>query len=190
VLCRRGSDARHFLPFLLQFLSVSTRRLPNDIHNQIWPWKKKKQKNKKTKHSLNFKSLSLNFSIFKISNSLKIRGLSPPRSLVHSGGSPHLLFPEVACLHLFLLALRASVLFPHTVPDQGPLYSNCHSTLFTFPPKPLPPSPLVIAFFSLPSGTEEPSLEHFSLLSVLDSVDSILCILYGLFLFFFFFVFG
>jgi hypothetical protein len=43
-------------------------------------------------------------------------------------------------------------------------------TPFTFPPKSLPPSPLVIAFFYLPSGTEAPSLGSFSLLTFLSSV--------------------
>jgi hypothetical protein len=36
----------------------------------------------------------------------------------------------------------------------------------------------VIAFFSVPSGTEPSSLGHFSLLSLLNSVNSILYILY------------
>jgi hypothetical protein len=52
--------------------------------------------------------------------------LSPPRSLIHSSGSPpHLLSPEFACFPSFLLALRASVLFlsiclPHPCPLSQP----------------------------------------------------------------------
>jgi hypothetical protein len=54
----------------------------------------------------------------------------------------------------------------------------------TFPPRSLPPFPLVIAFFSLPSGTEVSSLGHFGLLSFLSSVDYILSVLHsGFFLF-------
>jgi hypothetical protein len=40
---------------------------------------------------------------------------------VHSGVSPKLLFPEVACLHSFCWLSRASVLFPHPIPNQVPL---------------------------------------------------------------------
>jgi hypothetical protein len=51
--------------------------------------------------------------------------LSPPRSLVHSGGSsPPPPQPPTSrgCLFpFFLLALRTSVLFPHSIPDQVPL---------------------------------------------------------------------
>jgi hypothetical protein len=104
-------------------------------------------------------------------------------SLVHSAPFPPP--PTSYFLKLptfFLLALRASVLFPHPIPVQVP------SSLSTFPPKSLPPFPLMIAFFSLPSGTETSSLGHFSLLSLLNSVDCILCTLYG-FLVLFCFVF-
>jgi hypothetical protein len=48
--------------------------------------------------------------------------LSTPRSLVHSRGSPQ---PPISwgCLFpFFLLALRASVIFPHPIPDQVPFY--------------------------------------------------------------------
>ena len=74
----------------------------------------------------------------------------------------------------FLLALRASVLFPHPISNQVPLYPPCpqpHPHLL--PSSSLPPSPLVIAFFSLLSGTEASSLGHFSLLSLLNSVYSV-----------------
>jgi hypothetical protein len=79
----------------------------------------------------------------------------------------------------FLLALRALVLFPHTMPDQVPF-----SPSTPFPvhfPTQVPPSPVVVAFFSLPSGTEAASLGHLSLLSFLSSVDYILDILYFFF---------
>ena len=49
---------------------------------------------------------------------------------------------------------------------------------FTFPPKSLPPSPLVIAFFSLSSGTEASLLGHFSLFTFLSSMYYILGIVY------------
>jgi hypothetical protein len=48
----------------------------------------------------------------------------------------------------------------------------------TFPAKTLPPSPIMIAFFYLPSGIKASSLGHFSLSSLLNSVDCILCISY------------
>jgi hypothetical protein len=51
------------------------------------------------------------------------------------------------------------------------------------------PSPLVIAFFSLPSGTEASSLGPFSLLNFLSSVECILGILYFLNLFIFLFIY-
>jgi hypothetical protein len=54
---------------------------------------------------------------------------------------------------------------------------------YSLPSPSLTPSSLVIAFFSLPSGTEAYFLGHFSLLSLLNSVDYILCILYVFFLF-------
>jgi hypothetical protein len=91
---------------------------------------------------------------------------------VHSGGSPNLLPPEVACFN-FLLALRVSVLFLHKKQDQvllSPTTPSCHPF---FPPRSFPPS-LVITFFPLPSGTETSSLEHFSLLTFLSSVYCIL----------------
>jgi hypothetical protein len=57
-------------------------------------------------------------------------------------------------------------LFPSPNTKSGsPVYF-----LPTFPPKSFPPSPLVIAFFSLPSRAETSSLGHFSLLSLLNFV--------------------
>ena len=110
--------------------------------------------------------------------------LIPPRSLVHFGGLP---LPPVSlgCLFpFFLLVLRASVLFTHPIPDEVPL-SPQPPSLWTFPSRSLPPSPLVIAFFSLPSGTGASSLWPFSFfLSFLSFVDTILSILYFVCLFF------
>jgi hypothetical protein len=86
--------------------------------------------------------------------------LSPPRSLVHSGGiPPNLLFPEVACFHSFCR-------------PSGLQYFSLTQYQIRFPPLPihlpsqvppsLPPSPFMIAFFSLPSGTEASLLGHFN----------------------------
>jgi hypothetical protein len=103
---------------------------------------------------------------------------------VHSGGSPNLLFPEVVFFHSFyLLMLRDSVLFPHPIPDHVLLspHTSPPPNLSTLLPRSLPPSPLVIAFFSLPSGTEASSPGHFSLLNFLSSVDCILGIRYFFF---------
>jgi hypothetical protein len=89
---------------------------------------------------------------------------SNPQSPVSRG----YLFP------FFMLAFRPSASFPLPIPDQVP-----PSLLFYLhplsPPDPSPslhPSlfnylPLVIALFSLPSGTEASSLGHFSLLTLL-----------------------
>jgi hypothetical protein len=85
----------------------------------------------------------------------------------------------------------ASVLFPHPIPDQVPFYPTPPSSQFTFPPNSLPPSPsflppssLMIAFFSPPGGTEASLFGHFSLLSLLNSVDYILCMFFFLYFFF------
>jgi hypothetical protein len=91
-------------------------------------------------------------------------------------------FISWGCLFtFFLLVLRAAVLFPHPIPDQVPLSPPLH--IYPVPPPPpprsLPFSLLMIAFFSLPSGTEVSLLGHFSLLSFLSSVNCILCILYS-----------
>jgi hypothetical protein len=90
---------------------------------------------------------------------------------VYSGGSPNIIFSEFSCWHFFLLTFRASVIFPYPIPDKIPLLSHPLSLS-------LPPSPLVIAFFSLPSGTEVSLLGHFSLLSFFSSVYCIFWILY------------
>jgi hypothetical protein len=94
---------------------------------------------------------------------LSPENLSLPKSLVHSGGSLQPPVSQYFLFPFFLLALRASVLFPHLTPDQVP-HPPLLFSLSTFPHRLLPPSPLVIAFFSLPSGSEVSSLGHFSLL--------------------------
>jgi hypothetical protein len=104
-------------------------------------------------------------------------------------GSPQRLISWGCLFIFFLLAHRASVIFPPPIPDQVPLYTPLLPHPIHFPSQ-IPPSPLVIAFFSLPSGTEASSLGHFSLLSLLNSLDCILCILYEFFSFLFFFFFG
>ena len=99
--------------------------------------------------------------------------LSPPGSLVHSRRSPHRLPSEGACFHSFC--------WPSGL-------QSCFSTpqyLIMFPfslPCPLShPDPSLltpmIAFFSLPSGTEAFSLGPFSLLTFLSSMNYILSIL-------------
>jgi hypothetical protein len=112
---------------------------------------------------------------------LSPESLSPPRSLGLSGWSPQPPTSRGFQFLFFLLALRASVLFPHLIPDQVPLSSQPPSP---FLPQYLPCSPVVIAFFSLPSGTEVSSVGSFSLLAFLSSVYCILCILYSLLLLF------
>jgi hypothetical protein len=113
---------------------------------------------------------------------LSPKSFSPPRSLVHSGGSPQPPTSRGCQFPFFLLTLGASVLFPHPIPDQVPHPDPCHPHPLSLPGPSLPPC-LLIAFFSLPSGTETSSLGHFSLLTFLSFVDYILGILY----FFFFF---
>jgi hypothetical protein len=115
---------------------------------------------------------------------LSTGGLLTFRSLVNSGETPQ---PPIwrGCLFpFFLLALRSSVLFPHSISDQVPLSPIPTPQLpFTFPSRSLHPSQLVIACFSLPSGNEGSSIEHFSLMNFLSAIDCFLGILY----FFFFF---
>ena len=90
-------------------------------------------------------------------------------------------FPIVQSSHLKLFLSKGTArtktersLFPHPIPDQAPLSLPLHHSIY-FPStsSPTPHSPLVIAFFSLPSETEASSLEHFSLLSFLSSVECI-----------------
>jgi hypothetical protein len=76
----------------------------------------------------------------------------------------------------FLLALRASVLYLTQYQIRFPFPSHCTPPI-TFPPRPLPSFLLVIAFFSLPRGTEGSSLGLFSLLTFLSSVDCFLGVL-------------
>jgi hypothetical protein len=67
-------------------------------------------------------------------------------------------------------------LFPlsNTRLDSFPPHSTLSLHLSTFTPRSLPSYPLVIDFFSLPSGTEASLLGHFSLWTFLTSVDYIL----------------
>jgi hypothetical protein len=90
----------------------------------------------------------------------------------------------------FWLAFGASVFSPHPITVRLPSILPMLPTQATVPPNSLPPSPPVIAFFSLPSGTEMSSLGHLSLFRLLSSVDCILCILYGSFSFSFSFSFS
>jgi hypothetical protein len=73
---------------------------------------------------------------------LSPESLSPPRSLVHSVGSPQPPISRGCRFQFSLLALRASVLFPHLLPPLPPIPS-------TFSPPRFFPSPLVVAFFSV-----------------------------------------
>jgi hypothetical protein len=122
-------------------------------------------------------SLSLLLGIYLKFLSLILESLLPPRSLLHSGGSPpNLLFPEVARFHSFCWpsGLQSFSFSQYQIRLPSPPNFPPSST---FSSRSLPPSPLVIAFFSLPSGTEASSYGSFSLLTFLNSVDCILSIL-------------
>ena len=100
---------------------------------------------------------------------------------VHSRVSPQPPNSWGCLFTFFLLAFRASVLFDYPIPDQGsgfPLPSTLLHTPSTYPPRSLPPSTIVIDFFSLPSVTEESSIGQFSFLRFFSSVDYILGIMY------------
>jgi hypothetical protein len=106
---------------------------------------------------------------------LSSESLSPPRTLVHSEGSSHLLPPNVACCHSFcwpsglqsFSLTRYLIMFP-----SSPL---CPFPIQVLPS--LPPHP-GIAFFSLPSEIEVSLLGCFCLLTFVSSVDCILGIPY------------
>jgi hypothetical protein len=85
-----------------------------------------------------------------------------PRPLVHSKGSPKPPTSQSCLYPFFVLSLRASVIFPHPILYQVPLSPQL-TFPSTFPSESLLPSPLVIAYFSLPCGIEASSFEHFSL---------------------------
>ena len=86
---------------------------------------------------------------------------------------------------IFLLAFRASDLFPHPITDQVSSLPPTPSPWSTFHLRSLPPSPFLIAFFSLPIVIEMSSLGHFSLLNLLSLVDCTLGILnFYLFIYF------
>jgi hypothetical protein len=84
------------------------------------------------------------FPLPTVSISSKVPPLSPeslslPRSLVHYGGSPQ---PPISCgclFPFFLLALRASGLFPHLIPDQVPLFPPLSPCPLSLPGSSLPP---------------------------------------------------
>jgi hypothetical protein len=95
---------------------------------------------------------------------------------VHSGGCSQ---PEVACFHSFCWPSGLQS-FPSPNTRSGFPFPSHY-----FPPRSFPPSQLVIAFFTLLSGTEVSLLGHFSLLSFLSSENCILVILY---IFFFLYV--
>ena len=88
---------------------------------------------------------------------LSRESLSPPRSLVHSGGSPQPLTSWGCLFPFFLLAFRVSVISIHLIQDHVSLS----------PPVPFPlhvsPSTILVAFFILPCATEVSSLGPFSL---------------------------
>jgi hypothetical protein len=64
--------------------------------------------------------------------------------------------------------------FPISNTNSGSsLSSHFSHTLSTLPPRSLPPSPLVLAFFSLPSWTEASLLGNLTLLIFFSSVDCI-----------------
>jgi hypothetical protein len=99
---------------------------------------------------------------------LSPESLSPPRSLVHSRELPLILTSEGCSFSFFLLAPRASFIFP-PINDHAP----------PFPPRFYLPSshhPLIDYFF-LPSEIEAFSLVPFNLI-ILSSVECIPHILY------------
>jgi hypothetical protein len=88
----------------------------------------------------------------------------------------NILFPEFACFHSFCWPSWLQFFSLTQYQISFPLSPPPSKTLSTFPSRSLPPSPLVIGFFFLPSGNEVSSLGHFSLLSFLSSVNCILSI--------------
>jgi hypothetical protein len=58
---------------------------------------------------------------------LSPESLSPLRSLVHSGESPQSSTSWSCQFPFFLLAFRISVLFPHPIPNQVPLFLPSHN---------------------------------------------------------------
>ena len=126
-------------------------------------------------------ALSLCQEFYLRSLPLSPESFSPPRSVVHSGGSPNLLSPEVACFHSFCWP-QGSFPSPNTR-SGSPLPTPLPSPLSTFPLRSQSSSLLVIAYFTHPSGTEAFSLGPFFLLTFLSSLDCTLGIL-GVCLFF------
>jgi hypothetical protein len=106
-------------------------------------------------------------------------------------GPLNFLSPEVACflsfcwpsgLQSFSVTQYQIRFLSHSLSSPPPLSHpppRSHPLSLIGPS--FPPSPLVIAFFCLPSGTEESSPGPFSLLTFLSSVDYILGIPYSFF---------
>jgi hypothetical protein len=128
--------------------------------------------------STGFLSLLLDISSKVPIHSLCVLGVSNLRGLwCIPGGSPKP--PYFLRLPVSILSAGPQVFSPFLSPNirSG---SNAPFSPVYFPsqvppslPPSLPPSPFVIAFFSLPSGTEASSLGHFSLLTFLSSVNCI-----------------
>jgi hypothetical protein len=116
---------------------------------------------------------------------LSPESLSPPRSLVHSQGSP----PTSYFLRLpaYILSAGPQGFSPFQSPCTGsdsPLHLRPlphHPS--TFSPRSLPPFPLVIDFFSHLNGVEVSSLGYLTLLTFLSSAEYIMDILYFFVLF-------
>jgi hypothetical protein len=101
----------------------------------------------------------------------------PPTSLVHSEGSPSTSY--FLRLPFFILSAGFSPFPSPNTRSGSPLpRPRLAPPTSTFLLRFLHPSPLVIAFFSLPSGTEVSSFGLFNLLTFLSSVDCVLGILY------------
>jgi hypothetical protein len=82
-------------------------------------------------------SISVLFLLLGIS-SLSPESLSPPRSVVPSGGSPQPPTSQGYLFSFFLLALSTSVLFFHLIPDHVPLFTPYPALIFFLPGPSLP----------------------------------------------------
>ena len=116
---------------------------------------------------------------------MSLGSLSPPRSLVHSGGIPPTSYFLRLLVYILSTGLQGFSPFPSPNTRSGPLSSPLPAfpTPLSLPGSFLSPSPLVIAFFSLPSETEASSPGHFSLLSLFNSVSCVFVWFFFLFSF-------